>query len=57
MDYEANFWWDCSCAVSAFSLGWKCTVATDKSFLKLIEALSLFGFPHIGVFLGICLNF
>jgi hypothetical protein len=40
---------DCFYAVSDFSLGWKCIVVADKSFLKLIEALSLsLGFPTLG---------
>jgi len=38
-------------------LAGNCIVAADKYFMKLIESLSLFGFPHIGVFPGICLNF
>jgi hypothetical protein len=54
--FQGRFVGDCFCVVSGFSLGWKCIVAADKSFLKLIESLSLFGLPHIGVFPGICLN-
>jgi hypothetical protein len=37
-------------------LAGKCILVDNKSFLKLIESLSLFWFPRIGVFLGICLN-
>jgi hypothetical protein len=49
MNYEAKFWWDCFCVLSGFSLGWKCTMVADKSFLKLIESLSLsLGFPTLG---------
>jgi hypothetical protein len=47
---RGRFWWDIFCSVSAFSLGWKCIVAADKSFLKLIETLSLSVWvsPHWG---------
>jgi hypothetical protein len=47
--FQGRFVGDCFCVVSGFSLGWKCTVAVDKSFLKLIESLSLsLGFPTLG---------
>jgi hypothetical protein len=41
------------CVVSEFILAGNCIVVDDISFLKLIKSISLFRFPHIGVFLGI----
>ena len=55
MEIEAEIWdyW----GMQVISLSCKCIVVADISFMKLIKYLSLFGFPHIGVFHGICLNF